>query len=60
VLIILVSVLFCVARNLVPEAAALLAGIETNAVILAVGIFIFIIFRVWAVARAASIGAASR
>ena len=59
-LTILITVLFCIARDLVREAAALLAGIETNAAILALSIFILVFFRVWSVAPAASIRAASQ
>jgi hypothetical protein len=43
---------------LAPEAPALFAGIETNAAILALSIFVFIIARVSAVARTASSRAA--
>ena len=36
----------CLAQHLLPEEAALLAGMETNAVILAISVFVFIFFRV--------------
>jgi hypothetical protein len=46
VLIILVTV-FCLARHLLTEAGALLAEVETNASIPALGVFVFVICRVW-------------
>lgn len=45
-LIILVTVVFCLAQNLVPEAFPWLLGMETNAAILALSIFTVIVFRV--------------
>ena len=36
----------CLAQHLLPEQAALLAGIETDAVILAISVLAFIFFRV--------------
>lgn len=44
-LIVMVTTL-CLAQHLLPEEAALLAGIETDAVILAISVFAFIFFRV--------------
>lgn len=44
-LIVIVTTL-CLAQHLLPEEAALLAGIETDAVILAISVFAFIFFRV--------------
>jgi len=44
-LIVIVTTL-CLAQHLLPEQAALLAGIETDAVILAISVFAFIFFRV--------------
>ena len=44
-LIVIVTAL-CLAQHLLPEQAALLAGIETDAVILAISVFAFIFFRV--------------
>ena len=55
-LIILITLLFCVARNLVPEATRLLTGIETHAAILALSIFVVVFSRVWSVARARRLG----
>jgi cellulose synthase/poly-beta-1,6-N-acetylglucosamine synthase-like glycosyltransferase len=49
-LIIIITHLFCVAQNLVPEASAFFVGMETNAAILALIIFALIVFRVWFVA----------
>jgi len=37
----------CLARHLLPEAAALLAEIETNAAILSLSVVIFVTSRVW-------------
>ena len=50
-LILIISLLFCMARNLVPEAWAFFAGMETHAAILALCTSAFIIFRAWSVAR---------
>jgi len=58
VMITFIILILCVGRDLAPEAPALFAGIETNAAILAFGIFVFIIARVSAVARTASSRAA--
>ena len=44
-LIVIVTAL-CLAQHLLSEQAALLAGIETDAVILAISVFSFIFFRV--------------
>lgn len=44
-LIVIVTTL-CLAQHLLPEEAALLAGIETDAAILAMSVFAFIFFRV--------------
>jgi hypothetical protein len=45
VLIVIVTAL-CLARHLLPEEAALLAGIETDAAILAISVFAFVTLRV--------------
>lgn len=50
-LIILVTVVSCLAQNLVSEASAWLAGMETNAAIVALSIFTVIVFRVRSVER---------
>ena len=59
-LIILVTVVSCMAQNLVPEASAWLVGMETNAAILALSIFTVIVFRVRSVERTRSLQAASQ
>ena len=59
-LIILVTVVSCMAQALVPEASAWLVGMETNAAILALSIFTVIVFRVRSVERADSLQAASQ
>jgi hypothetical protein len=59
-LIIVITFLFCVAQDLVPDALAFFGGMETNAAILALGIFVLIIFRVWSVAPAESLRPASQ
>ena len=59
-LIILVTVVSCMAQNLVPEASAWLVGMETNAAILALSIFTVIVFRVRSVERADALQAASQ
>ena len=51
---VLLSILFCLALSFVPEAPALLAEIETDAAILSVAVFIIIILRVWLSGRDAS------
>ena len=59
-MIMAIIVLCCLAQNLeslVFDEAALLARMETDAAILALGIFTFIVFRVWSAARAASMRA---
>lgn len=45
-LVTLITVVVCVAQNLVPEAAEWLVGMETTAAILALGLFTVIAFRV--------------
>ena len=50
-LITLITVVFCVAQDLVPEAAEWFVGMETTAAILALSIFTVIVFRVRSVAR---------
>ena len=45
-LITIITLLFCVAQGLLPEASALFAGMETNAAVLALSIFVFIVFRI--------------
>jgi len=59
-LILIISLLFCMAQHLVPEAWAFFAGMETNAAILALSTFALIIFRAWSVARAELLRAASQ
>lgn len=62
-MIMAIIVLSCVAQNLESlmfETAALFARMETDATILALGIFTFIVFRVWCAARAASMRAESQ
>ena len=59
-LIILVTVVSCMAQTLVREASAWLVGMETNAAILALSIFTVIVFRVRSVERADSLQAASQ
>ena len=56
-MIILVSVPFCLALNFVPEAPALLVGIETDAAILSVTVLTLINLRVWLTGRESSTGA---
>ena len=53
-LIILLSVSFCLGLHFLPEVPALLARMETDAAILSVTVFILIIFRLWHTAREAS------
>ena len=60
VLIILLTAVFCVAQNWVPEPSSWFVRMETNAAILALGIFAVIAFRVRSVARVESLGAASQ
>lgn len=50
-LIILITVVFCLAQNLVSEASAWLVGMETNAAILALSIFTVMVFRIRSVER---------
>lgn len=62
-MIMVIIVLCCAAqdvKSLVCDAGALFAGIETDAAILALSIFTFIVFRVWSAARVASMGAESQ
>ena len=58
-LIIIITLLFCVAQNLVREASAFLLGMEPTAAILALSTFVLIVSRVWSVARIKSLRAAS-
>lgn len=55
-----ITVLFCVAQDLVPQAAEWFVGMETTAGILALCLFTVIAFRVRSVARAESPRVASR
>lgn len=58
-----VIVLCCAAQNLqslVFDAAGLFATMEADAAVLALGIFSFIVFRVWSAARTASMRAESQ
>lgn len=60
VMIMAIIVLCCAAENMasfVSDAAALLGRMETDAAILALSIFMFIVLRVWSAARTASIRA---
>lgn len=57
VLIILITVLFCLVRDLAADAPAFLAGIETDAALLSLSVFIFVMLRVWFVTRVASMRA---
>lgn len=55
-MIMVIIALSCVAQNLESlalDAAPLFARMETDAAILALGIFAFIVFRVWSAARVA-------
>jgi len=54
-LIIIITVLFCVAQNLVREASAFLLGIEPTAALLSLSTFVLIVSRVWSVARMESL-----
>ena len=54
-LIIIITVLFCVAQNLVREASAFLLEMEPTAAILGLSTFVLIVSRVWPVARIASL-----
>jgi hypothetical protein len=54
-LIIIVTLLLCVAQNLASEASAFFVGMEPNAAILALGIFVLIVFRVWSVTAVESL-----
>lgn len=60
VLLILITVVFCVAPDLVPEASAWFVGLETNAAILALGVFTVIVLRVRSVAGVGSLRAGSQ
>lgn len=60
VLLIFMTVVFCVAQDLVPEASAWFVGLETNAAILALGVFTLIVLRVRSVARVGSLRAGSQ
>lgn len=62
-MIMVILVLCCAAENvasLLSDGAALRARVETDAAILALGIFTFIVFRVWSAARVASMRAESQ
>ena len=59
-LITIITLLFCVAQDLLPEASALFAGMETNTAILALSVFVFIVFRIWYVMRVESLRAGSQ
>lgn len=59
-LVTLITVVVCVAQNLVSEAAEWLVGMEPTAAILALGLFTVIAFRVRSVARVEALAAASR
>ena len=54
-LIIIITVLFCVAQNLMREASAFLLGIEPTAALLSLSTFVLIVSRVWSVARMESL-----
>jgi hypothetical protein len=59
-LILLLTLMFCMAQNLVPAASAWLVGMETNAAILALSIFTVILFRVRSAAPPESLRATSQ
>ena len=46
-MLIILALLFCLATNLIPEAAAVLARMEADAAILALSVFVFVTCRVW-------------
>ena len=54
-LVIIITLLFCVAQNLVREASAFLLGIEPTAALLSLSTFVLIVSRVWSVARMESL-----
>jgi len=54
-LIIIITLLICVAENLVREASAFLLGIEPTAALLSLSTFVLIVSRVWSVARIESL-----
>jgi hypothetical protein len=49
----IIPILFCLGLNLLPEAASWFAGMATDAALLALTVFAFVILRSWSVARAA-------
>jgi hypothetical protein len=57
---IVVSLLFCLAQDLLPGALGFFVEMETSAAILALGIFVLIVFRVWCVAPVESLRPASQ
>ena len=62
-IIMVITVLCCAAESVasfVSDRVALMAGMETDAAILALGVFMFIVFRVWYAARVASMRAESQ
>ena len=59
-MIILLSVLFCLVLNFVPEAPRLLAEIEADAVVLSAAVFTVIIFRIWLATQDASKSASTQ
>ena len=56
----IISLLFCVAQDLLPGAPAFFGEMETSAAILTLGIFVLIVFRVWSVAPVESLHQASQ
>lgn len=59
-LLILITAVFCVAQDLVPEASAWFVGLETNAAVLALGVFTVIVLRLRSVAGVGSLRAGSQ
>lgn len=62
-IIMVITVLRCAAESMasfVSDGAALLARMESDAAILALGIFTFIVFRVWSATRVVSISVESQ
>jgi hypothetical protein len=51
---IMLTILICLAHVLLPKAAVLAAELETQAVILALSVFAFLLYRVYAHSRAAA------
>jgi len=52
----MLTILICLAHILPPSAAVLAAELETQAVVLAVGVFVFLLCHLYAHARPARVG----